>query len=46
MNNKIFDVVYIILTESRLESRASSEVVKKSGHLSDRIRFISGTHFQ
>ncbi len=29
MNNKIFDVVYIILTESRLESRATSEVVKK-----------------
>ena len=29
MNNKIFDVVYIILTESRIESRATSEVAKK-----------------
>ena len=29
MNNKIFDVVYIVLTESRLESRATPEVAKK-----------------
>ena len=30
MNNKIFDVVYIIiLTESRIESHAKTEVAKK-----------------